>query len=186
MKSTPSAESGHGPLTVEVIRDARLRSRVHWEWRGDHLRIRAPQTLPQRRLDQLVAEIVEEAPRRRARVHARADAELTTLAEQINREFFSGEIAWHSIRWVSNMQKRLGSCTIGGSTDGDIRISDRVRNWPSWVVEYVVAHELVHRRIPNHSEEFWTYLNQYPKAELARGFILGVAFQLYEDAEQWL
>jgi hypothetical protein len=84
------------------------------------------------------------------------------------------------------MRKRLGSCTTGGPTDGDIRISDRIKGWPRWVVDYVVAHELAHRKYQNHSQEFWAYVNRYPKAERARGFILGLAFQLGEDAEDWL
>ena len=54
------------------------------------------------------------------------------------------------------------------------------------LLEYVVAHELVHRLHPNHSQEFWAYLSRYPKAERARGFILGVAFQQGKDAEDWL
>ena len=52
--------------------------------------------------------------------------------------------------------------------------------------EYVVAHELTHRKYPNHSKEFWAFVSRYPKAERARGFILGIAFQLGEDAEEWL
>jgi predicted metal-dependent hydrolase len=150
------------------------------------VRIRAPRRVPQRELDRLVAEIVEEVKRRRAQVRARADADLETIARRINKRYFGGQITWHSIRWVSNMRKRLGSCTVGGPTDGDIRISDRIRDWPDWVVEYVVAHELTHRKYPNHSPEFWAYLGQHPKAERARGFILGLAFQLGEDAEDWL
>jgi predicted metal-dependent hydrolase len=108
------------------------------------------------------------------------------MAQRINKRYFDGEVAWHSIRWVSNMRKRLGSCTVGGPTDGDIRISDRVKGWPDWVVEYVVAHELTHRLFPNHSRDFWRHVNRFPKAERARGFILGLAFQLGEDAEDWL
>jgi predicted metal-dependent hydrolase len=174
------------PITVEVVRDGRLRTRIHWEWSGDHVRIRAPRRVPQRQLDEQVAEIVEEVKRRRAMVRARAAADLESLARRINKKCFGGEISWHSIRWVSNMRKRLGSCTVGGPTDGDIRISDRIQGWPKWVVEYVVAHELTHRKFPNHSREFWTYVRRYPKAERARGFILGLAFQLGEDAEDWL
>ena len=30
------------PITVEVIRDGRLRTRIHWEWNGNHVRVRAP------------------------------------------------------------------------------------------------------------------------------------------------
>ena len=87
---------------------------------------------------------------------------------------------------VSNMKKRLGSCTTGGPTDGDIRISDRVKDWPAWVVEYIVAHELAHRQHPNHSKAFWALVSRYPKSERARGFIMGLAFQVGEDAEDWL
>jgi predicted metal-dependent hydrolase len=174
------------PITVEVVRDGRLRTRIHWEWNGDQVRIRVPRAIRRRQLDQHVAEIIEEVKRRRAQVRARADADLEAIARKINTKYFEGEISWHSIRWVSNMRKRLGSCTVGGPTDGDIRISDRIQGWPKWVIDYVVAHELAHRKYAGHSKEFWAYLGRYSKAERARGFIMGLAFQLGEDAEDWL
>ena len=75
------------------------------------------------------------------------------------------------------MRKRLGSCTSGGSTDGHIRISDRIKGWPEWVVAYVIAHALAHRVHANHSKAFWAYLTEaYPLTERARGFIQGVGF----------
>jgi len=174
------------PITVEIVRDGRLRTRIHWEWNGNHIRVRAPRRVSQRQLDQHVSDILEKVRQRRAQVRTRADADLEALARQINRRYFENEVAWHSIRWVGNMRKRLGSCTSGGPTDGDIRISDRIKGWPGWVVEYVVAHELAHRKHANHSPEFWAFVRRYPKTERARGFILGVAFQLGEDAEGWL
>ena len=174
------------PIDVEVVRDGRLRTRVHWEWNGSRVRIRVPRRAQKREVERLVAEIVEEVKQRRARVRARADADLEGMARQINRSYFDGELEWHSIRWVSNMRKRLGSCTTGGPTDGDIRISDKIKGWPDWVVEYVIAHELAHRQHPNHSKEFWAYLGRYPKAERARGFIMGLAHQLGEDADSLL
>ena len=187
MNERLQAEPGDEPaIQVEVVRDGRLRTRIHWEWNGDQVRVRAPRRVPQRELDRLVAEIVQEVKQKRARVRARADADLEAQARQINEKYFGGEIQWHSIRWVSNMRKRLGSCTNGGPTDGDIRISDRIKGWPPWVTDYVIAHELAHRKYPNHSKAFWAYLHRYPRAERARGFIIGVAFQLGEDADDWL
>jgi len=174
------------PITVEVIRDGRLRTRIHWEWNGNHVRIRAPRRITKHQLDKQVADIVEEVKRRRAQVRIRADSDLEAMARHINRTYFGGEISWHTVRWVSNMRKRLGSCTVGGPTDGDIRISDQIKGWPDWVIGYVVAHELTHRKYPNHSKEFWAFVNRFPKAERARGFLLGVAFQLGQDAEEWL
>jgi len=179
-------EPGDDLITVQVVRDSRLRTRIHWEWNGSQVRVRAPRRVPQHELDRLVAEIVEEVKRKRAQIRARADVDLETRAKRLNRRYFGGELSWHSIRWVGNMRKRLGSCTNGGPTDGDIRVSEQIRGWPSWVIDYVVAHELAHRNYPSHSNAFWTYLNRYPKAERARGFILGLAFQLGEDAEDWL
>ena len=54
------------------------------------------------------------------------------------------------------------------------------------MIEYVVAHELAHRKYRGHGRDFWAYLSRYPKAERARGFIMGIAFQLGEDAEDLL
>jgi predicted metal-dependent hydrolase len=180
------ADHQEDPIRVEVVHDGRLRTRIHWEWNGNQVRVRVPRGVPQRELDRHITEIVENVKRRRARVRARADKGLESLARRINREHFGGEISWHSIRWVGNMRKRLGSCTVGGPTDGDIRISDRIKDWPEWVIAYVVAHELAHRKFPNHSQSFWAYLRRFPEAERARGFVQGVAFQLGEDADDWL
>ena len=115
----------------------------------------------------------------------RTDAELQLRAEAINKRYFKSKIQWHAIRWVGNMEKRLGSCTNGGPTDGHIRISDKIKNWPQWVIDYVIAHELVHRLHSDHSKDFWATLTEgYPKTERARGFIEGIGFaegQSYED-----
>jgi predicted metal-dependent hydrolase len=186
MDEQPLIGADDDPITVNIVRDGRLRTRIHWEWNGNRVHIRAPRRISQRQLDQQVAEIVQEVKRRRARIRSRADADLEALAWQINTQYLNGEISWHSICWVSNMRKRLGSCTVGGPRDGDIRISDRIKAWPRWVLEYVVAHELTHLRYPNHSKEFWAYVNRYPKAERAQGFILGIAFQSEQDADDWL
>ncbi len=174
------------PIQVEVIRDGRLRTRIHWEWNGDQVRIRVPRQIRKRQLEQHVAEIVEQVQQKRAQVRSRADAELEAIARRVNRAYLDGAISWNSIRWVSNMQKRLGSCTVCGPTRGDIRISDRLKGWPLWVLEYVIVHELVHLQYPNHSPEFWATVHRYPQAERARGFVLGVAFQQGADAEEWL
>jgi hypothetical protein len=77
-----------------------------------------------------------------------------------------------SVRWVGNQRARWGSCT---PSDGSIRISTRLRGLPSWVVDYVLVHELVHLRIPGHGPDFWVLVDRYPRAERARGYLEGVA-----------
>jgi hypothetical protein len=46
---------------------------------------------------------------------------------------------------------------------------------PSWVVDYVLVHELAHLIVPGHGPAFWDLVARYPKAERARGYLEGVA-----------
>ena len=173
---TRRVEDGPFTLTVTVTRDKRLRTSARWTLRDDTIAVRIPASLPPRRLDDLIDDVVARVLRQRARARRRNDDDLERRARAINRAYFGGELRWHSIRWVSNMTRRLGSCTTGGATDGDIRISDRIRHWPDYVIDYVIAHELAHRKHPNHSPAFWDYLARYPHVERARGFIEGIAY----------
>ena len=174
---------GASTLTVTVTRDARLRKSVRWTLHEQEIRVRAPQRLSARDLDDVLDDIIAHVLRQRARARKQNDDELEARARALNRRYFDGELQWHTIRWVTNMQRRLGSCTYGGATDGDIRISARIKHWPRYVVDYVIAHELVHRKFPNHSAEFWDYLARFPHTERARGFIEGVAYAEGDDPD---
>lgn len=74
-----------------------------------------------------------------------------------------------SIRWVANQQQRWGSCTVGTA---DIRLSDRLADFPGWVIDYVIVHELAHLVVAGHGPQFDTLVNRYPRAERARGFLI--------------
>ncbi len=177
---------GPHTLTVEVTHDRRLRTSARWALHGETIRVRVPERLPPSQVDTLLDGIIARVLKQRERARRHNDASLERRARQINRAYFAGELHWHSIRWVDTMQRRLGSCSSGGSTDGDIRISDRIREWPDYVVDYVIAHELAHRRYPNHSADFWEYLARYPHAERARGFIEGFAYAQRADPDDLL
>jgi len=87
-----------------------------------------------------------------------------------------------SVRWVRNQNGRWGSCT---PADRTIRISDRIHDFPDWVIDYVVLHELAHLIVASHNTQFWDLVARYPKAERARGFLEGVSaasgLNLHED-----
>ncbi len=55
---------------------------------------------------------------------------------------------------LKEQQSRWGSCTKSGV----IHINWKILMAPMRIVDYVVVHELVHMRHPNHSSEFWTTL----------------------------
>jgi predicted metal-dependent hydrolase len=165
-------------VTINLRRDKRLTKTSRWERMPDgSLLLRIPYRLPKRRIAALLEQVASQLDKPITLHSHRNDADLQQRAELINKKHFDGKIQWNAIRWVSNMQSRLGSCTRGGPTDGEIRISDKIKDWPGWVVDYVIAHELLHRKYPNHSDTFWNELRAaYPLTEQARGFIHGVGF----------
>jgi hypothetical protein len=173
-------------ITILLRRDKRLKKTSRWEWASDEeILLRVPYRMPKGQIPNLLKQISGQLEKQVKLTKSRTDADLQQRAEAINQKYFGGRIEWRAIRWVGNMNTRLGSCTNGGSTDGHIRISDKIKNWPEWVIDYVIAHELVHRLHVNHSKAFWETLTKgYPKTERARGFIQGIGFsegQLYED-----
>jgi hypothetical protein len=54
-----------------------------------------------------------------------------------------------------------------------VRISERAKGLPGWVLDYVVLHELAHLLVASHGPEFWAQLSGFPRTERARGFLEG-------------
>jgi predicted metal-dependent hydrolase len=169
-------KSGPDTLTVQVDLDTRLRKSARWTLYGQIVHLRVPKDMTRGEIDTLIQNILPRIARQRKRARRQNDDSLTSRAAALNKRYFNGELSWHSIRWVDNMKHRLGSCTTGGATDGDIRISERIRHWPEYVIDYIIAHEICHRKYPNHSPEFWEYLSRYPFTAKAIGFLEGVAY----------
>lgn len=166
------------PVQVELRRDRRLKKTIRWTRQTDgSLLLRVPVHTPRTQFKPLLADLQGQLNRRKTQRAGHTDADLQERAERINRQYFNGKIEWRAIKWVSNMNNRLGSCTQGGSTDGHIRISNKIKTWPDWVLDYVIAHELTHLLHSNHSKAFWATLKRaYPLTEKAEGFIEGLAY----------
>ena len=58
---------------------------------------------------------------------------------------------------ITSAQKRFGSC----SGKNNICYSYILMQYPIEAIEYVVVHELAHRRHMNHSDEFWREVEKY-------------------------
>lgn len=163
------------PVTLQV--DKRLRKTVRWQPAAGGVLLRLPPRFPRRNLPGLLKQIEQQYQRASRKRPGRTDADLKHRADQLLKTAFKQDIPYTAIRWVGNMQNRLGSCTSGGPTDGHIRISDRLKAWPEWVTDYVIVHELAHRLHPDHSPAFWAAVNAaYPRTAEARAWIKGYFF----------
>lgn len=159
---------------VEIRRSTRRRRTVQARREGDRLVVLMPagldQAEEQRIVDSLVTKIERSDQRRNL-----SDDDLMSRSAELSRTYLEGRARPTSVRWVTNQSTRWGSCT---AATGEIRISHLVRGMPSWVVDYVLLHELVHLVVPGgHPPEFWELVARHPRAERARGFLEGAAHQ---------
>ncbi|MEU6752810.1 M48 family metallopeptidase [Spirillospora sp. NPDC046719] len=159
------------PPNVEVRRSTRRRRTVSAYRDGDKVVVMVPSRLSKAEEEQWIATILERLEERERRRRP-SDADLESRAHELSRRYLDGRADPVSVRWVANQRTRWGSCT---PDDGTIRLSTRLRGMPSWVVDYVLIHELAHLLIPGHGADFWQLVGNYPKADRARGYLEGVA-----------
>lgn len=149
-------------MRTEVVRSQRRKKTVQAHIVDGVLRIHIPAHFD----DATEAHWVDEMTARMQRTMATGSLNLDARAALLATRF--GLPAPDEIRWSTRQRTLWGSCTPGQST---IRISDRLAEFPAWVVDYVIVHELAHLREPNHGAGFWALVGRYPKAERARGYL---------------
>lgn len=104
----------------------------------------------------------------------RGDAALTARAAALHARYLEplvGPAPEFGVRWVSNQRTRWGSCT---AATGEIRLSDRLRSMPEWVVDSVLVHELAHLHVASHNADFRRLENTFPDKARAEAFLAGV------------
>jgi predicted metal-dependent hydrolase len=158
------------------VRRSARRSRTVSAYRsGDTVVVLLPARMTKADEQHWVAEMLRRLERSEARRRSprhTSDADLMARARQLSKQYLQGRAEPSSVRWVPPMRTRWGSAT---PTDGSIRLSERLRDTPPWVVDYVLVHELAHLIEPGHSREFWELVRHYPRTERAIGFLHGLS-----------
>ena len=162
------SESGDQP-EVEVRRSRRRRRTVSAYRDGDRIVVLIPATMSRRDERRWVVDMVARVERSEKR-RKPSDEQLLARARALDDEWLGGLAPPDSVRWVSNQHQRWGSCT---PADRSIRLSERLQEMPGWVVDYVLVHELAHLLEAGHGPEFWAWVDRYPKAERAKGYLAG-------------
>ncbi len=113
----------------------------HTEWIEKHLR----------RIEERMLPPLSEAEERMLRARARADLPKRTAmwAERMG-------ITYSGVK-ITSARNRFGSC----NSRGGIAYSFRLMQFPEAVIDYVVVHELAHRREMNHSARFYAIVAEY-------------------------
>ena len=146
-------------MNIKIIRSKKRKKTIQARQVGNTLEILAPAHLSNEELAPHIENLMGRIERRR-QAGKLDDNVLQKRAVAFNEQYFKGRLKWHSIRWVTNQDKRFGSCT---PARGTIRISHRVAELPNFVRDYILIHELAHLVEPNHGENFWALVNQYHK-----------------------
>ena len=191
------AEDGQKSIFVEVIRSQRktMAIQVHADGR---VTFRIPKQLPgtdvQKQLEShrgwILNKLREMEDRRKKREKAKEQAGAHTnqfpewgalqtaekkhIQESFRQraEYYAGMmgVTFGNIT-IRNQKTRWGSC----SGKGNLNFNYKLYFLPAELMDYVIIHELAHRRHMNHSAAFWQVVEQYcPEWRTARARLRGV------------
>lgn len=155
-------------MRVQVVRSERRHKTVQARVVDGVLRVAIPAGMSSVEEEHWVVEM-------QRRVMNRADSrhpDLVARASRLAGRFGLPHPA--SIEWSARQTTRWGSASIASRK---IRISERLVDYPRWVLDYVIVHELAHLKEANHSPAFWRLVRQYPQAERAQGYLIAKAEQ---------
>lgn len=163
------------PFQIEVIRSKKRRRTVSAQMHGDVLRVSIPSWMSKSEEATNVAEMV----RRFKRKIATQEVDLTDRARILAKRYSLRTP--DSIEWAENLTSVWGLCTPSTKT---IRISTRLIGFPSWVLDYVIVHELAHLHVSGHGPDFWEITRHYEKTERAIGYLIAKSGDSDDTADE--
>lgn len=154
-------------ITYEIIKSSRKTIAVEVRQDGSVL-VRAPRNCPQSRIDTFLKEKqawvlakVEEQKEKEAdsmKIQPLSEAEQRLYRDKA-REIYEQKVSYYAQMMgvsygriaIRDQKTRWGSC----SGEGNLNFNWRLIFAPAGVLDYVVVHELAHRKEMNHSPRFW-------------------------------
>ena len=164
-------------MEIKIIRSRNRSKTIQARMVQGVMEVRAPAGMSDKELQPHIERLRRRLERKQAR-KTLDDVGLEQRAQELNQQYFGGKLKWNSIRWVTNQNKRYGSCTPADKT---IRISHRIASMPAFVRDYVIVHELAHLLEANHGPDFWKLVYQYERTERARGYLMAVGIEDLES-----
>ena len=153
---------------IEVVRSERRKKTISAEIVGQALVVSVPSRLSRAEEKQWVDRMAARMAERRRKDRLNEGNALQRRAEEL-ADLYLGGVRANEISWVETQKSRWASCAPG---DRSIHLSLALADYPHWVRDYVIVHELAHLLVPDHSARFWELVNRYPLTERARGFLI--------------
>lgn len=166
---------------VEVKRSKRAKRNVTAYRDNDKTVVTVPTRMAKRDVDAYVTELVNRLDDRDERTSSQKSLEQRARSlslKYLGQDLLETHKVPVKIRWVTNQNSRWGSCT---PDEGTIRLSHRMQRMPSYVIDSVIVHELIHLIVTDHSPAFYALMNKYPDHEKAKAYLDG-----YSHAQQFL
>ncbi len=159
---------------VRVVRSKKRRRTIQGRLTDGVIEVRIPSWYSAADEDEAVAAMV----RRVETSRTLDDGDLQQRALRLARRYALPEPA--EVRWSTRQHQRWGSCTPSTRT---VRLSASMATYPTWVVDYVLVHELAHLVHADHGPDFQAIVDRYPRAERARGYLIAKGHGDDPDAE---
>ena len=154
---------------LEIRASARRTKTATAWWEGPVLVVAVPARVRGSAREELIDWLIERSRRRRPATFS-TDPELLERARTLIATYDLG-VEVESVRFVSNQNRRWGSCSPESRV---IRLSDRLRAAPSWVLDAVLVHELAHLAVADHSAAFHALSNRHPRQRDAGIYLDGL------------
>ena len=162
---------------IIVIRSTRRKKNISAYRQGGRIVVSIPARMSKADERAMIPEMVAKIRAQEAAA-TMSEEGLATRVDQLLAELAPDIVLRPStITWRA-MRERWGSCT---STDRTIRISDRLKGAPEYVLDYVLFHEAIHLQFFDHGPEFKGLLARFPLEAQAEAYLSG-----YEAAENAL
>jgi len=160
-------------VTLTLVVERKRIKNINARLRDTTLSVSVPLNIPQATLDQAIPDLARRLVRRVRARQINAEEDALALAHKVAERFPTKPIV-AQVQFVTTQQARWGSYSSGSRT---IRLNAALREMPRWVLEAVVAHELVHVFHQNHGPEFWKLLRRIcPEVDRADAFLAGVSW----------
>ena len=157
-------------LEIELVRGTRRRKHVEAVQVGDRLRVSFPRWMSLAEASRIADELA-------SRMARRVDPDCIDVAARARKLARDLDLPRpRRVTWSDQQISRWGSCTPADKT---IRVSSRLAAFPSWVLDYVLVHELAHLLVDHHGPDHDALVDRFPLAERARGFL--IAKDIYPD-----